>query len=88
MFSRSSVKLQSARCHSILLNRLFQSSTWFLEYAVRVVGLGCPALVISNQQYKGLERELQYILERNLWSTSGEVMRAFIFVYLTTGHAV
>ena len=51
MFSRSSVKLQSARCHSILLNRLFQSSTWFLEYAVRVVGL-CPALVISNQQYK------------------------------------
>ena len=51
MFSRSSVKLQSARCHSILLNRLFQSSTWFLEYAVRVVGL-CPALVISNQQEK------------------------------------
>ena len=59
MFSRSSVKFQSARCHSLLLNRLFQSNRWFLEYAIRVVGL-CPALVISNQQYKGLERKLQY----------------------------
>ena len=87
MLSRSSAKLQSARCLSILLNRLFQSSTWFLEYAVRIVGL-CPALVISNQQCKALESKLQYILERNVWSTSGEVMPAFIFVYLTTGHAV
>lgn len=87
MLSKSSVKLQSARCHSLLLNRLFQSSIWLLEYAVGVVGL-CPALVISNQQYKGLERKLQYILERNVWSTSGEVMRAFIFVYLTTAHTV
>lgn len=87
MFSRSSVKLRSARCHSVLLNRLFQSSIWFLEYAVGVVGL-CPALIISNQQYKGLERKLHYILERNVWPTSGEVMRAFIFVYLTTAHTV
>lgn len=65
MFSRSSVKLQSARCHSLLLNRLFQSSRWFLECAIRVVGL-CPALVRA----------------------SGEAMRAFIFVYLTTAHTV